>query len=267
MTRGTHSLAVAGLLNMLALSALFIGNAGWLYERRSYDEFSTLPWNDAPHESRPLLPRDDEIAANDDHTDDDDDTTQIMAHASTAADSSSRVLVPAHLKWEEGAPPPPQDWSFQMPKFCNTANNTNNNFHHTSHSLKSQQTIIVHYHMQHNAGTEFYQFARQFTPCATRACWQTSKHCMVSYNETVEAENIRQNYNKYGVQYVSYELMLPPRFPLPFVSEDARRGLFFTTILRDPFKVRAISSCRPDIVYTLSLSLDGMTSISFVSGF
>jgi len=36
---------------------------------------------------------------------------------------------------------------------------------------------------------------------------------MVSYNEQVEAENIRQNYVKYGVQYVSYELMLPPRMP------------------------------------------------------
>ena len=228
--RGTHSLAVAGLLNILAFAALFIGNAGWLYEK-SYNEFSTLPWNDAPHN---------------DHTDD-DDGTQIMAHASVAAESSSRV-VPAYLKWEEpleGAPPPPppQDWSFQMPKFCNnnttTTNNNNNNFPYTSHSLTSQQTIIVHYHMQHNAGTEFYKFTRQYTPCATRACWQTSKHCMVSYNEMVEAKNIRQNYETYGVQYVSYEVMLPPRFPLPFVSEEARQGLFFTTILRDPFKVRA----------------------------
>ena len=50
----------------------------------------------------------------------------------------------------------------------------------------------------------------------------------------MEAENIRNNYYQHGVQYVSYETMLPPRFPLPFVSESAREGLFFTTILRDP---------------------------------
>ena len=235
--RGTHSLAVAGLLNILALTALFIGNAGWLYRKsNSNSEFSTPTYSDAPHESRPL-PRDDETAAND-YTDD-DDRTQIMAHASMAVKSSSKV-VPTYLKWEESLEDvsPPQDWSFQMPKFCNTTtNNDNNNFHYTTHSLQSQQQIIVHYHMQHNAGTEFYHFARQYTPCATRACWQSSKHCMVSYNEMVEAENIRQNYKQYGVQYVSYELMLPPRFPLPFVSEDARRSLFFTTILRDPFKV------------------------------
>lgn len=64
---------------------------------------------------------------------------------------------------------------------------------------------------------------------------------MVSYNEDVEADNLRQNYRMHGVQYVSYELMLPPRFPLPFVGEAARRGLFFTTIMRDPFKVRILS--------------------------
>ncbi len=152
--RGTHSLAVAGLLNILALAALFIGNAGWLYNKRC-NEFSTptLNWNDAPqhYELRPLLPRDDEeqTAANHDHTDD-DDGTQIMVHTSMAAESSSRVVL-ACLKWEESLEdaPPPQDWSFQMPKFCNT--NTTNNFHYTSHS---QQKIIVHYHMQHNAGTE-----------------------------------------------------------------------------------------------------------------
>ena len=39
-----------------------------------------------------------------------------------------------------------------------------------------------------------------------------------------------------GVQYVSYETVLPPRFPLPFVSKSAREGLFFTTIMRDPMK-------------------------------
>jgi len=53
----------------------------------------------------------------------------------------------------------------------------------------------------------------------------------------VEADNIRANYKNYGLQYISYELQLPPHFPLPFVSETAREGLFFTTIVRDPFKV------------------------------
>ena len=58
---------------------------------------------------------------------------------------------------------------------------------------------------------------------------------MVSYNEEVEAQNLRDNYRDHGVQYVSYEMMLPPKFPLPFVSDTAREGLFFTTIVRDPF--------------------------------
>lgn len=89
---------------------------------------------------------------------------------------------------------------------------------------------------QHNAGTSFYSAVKSFVPCATRCCYQTSKHCMVSYNEQTEADNIRNNYEKHGVQYVSYELMLPPRFSLPFVSEEARQGLYFTTIVRDPFK-------------------------------
>lgn len=80
-------------------------------------------------------------------------------------------------------------------------------------------------------------------PCATRACWQTSKHCLVSYNERIEAENLRYNYKQHGVQYVSYELMLPPKFSLPFVSKAARQGLYFTTIVRDPFR-RFLTSLR-----------------------
>lgn len=57
----------------------------------------------------------------------------------------------------------------------------------------------------------------------------------------VEADNIRANYKNYGLQYISYELQLPPHFPLPFVSETARKGLFFTTIVRDPFRVSQLS--------------------------
>ena len=95
--------------------------------------------------------------------------------------------------------------------------------------------------MQHNAGTYLWGLARQFAPCALRACWQHSKHCMISYKEEIEADNIRANYKKFGIQYVSYEMMLPPHFPMPFVSEETRENLFFTTIVRDPFKVRGIA--------------------------
>ena len=233
--RSFHPLAVAGLLNILALTTLLIGNVGWLYER-SHSELSTPKyWTDAPLELRRLLPRDVDAAA---IAYDDGDRTQRTPEPYPAAlvlqpASGVDPQLPSYLYWAESQNvSPPQDWAFQMPKFCNTTS-----IFRYNHSLHSQQKIIVHYHMQHNAGTEFYHFARQFTPCATRACWQCSKHCMVSNKEEVEAENIRNNYRRHGVQYVSYELMLPPRFPLPFVSEDARRGLFFTTIMRDPFKV------------------------------
>ena len=74
---------------------------------------------------------------------------------------------------------------------------------------------------------------------------------MVSYNEEVEAANIRQNFENHGIQYVSYELQLPPRFPLPFVSETARQGLYFTTIVRNPFRVR---------VFFIQYSLEAYTS-------
>lgn len=209
----THSLAIAGLLNIVALITHLAGNAGWLY-KKSNNEFSTPTstyLNDAPLQLR-----------------------QQRYDNAAAIGIIDRTIdqLPSYLQWEELNEAPPEDWSFNTPKNCPT----NNNFHY-NHSIHSQQRIIVHYHMQHNAGTQFYLFARKFTPCATQACWQNSKHCMVSNKEEFEAENLRQNYRKYGVQYVSYEFMLPPRFPMPFVSEDARRGLFFTTIMRDPFKV------------------------------
>lgn len=234
MMRGTYSLAVAGLLNILAFT-VFLGNTGWLYQKRIHGDFSSLKYlSDAPIELR--TPTRNYDASTNGNNDDDDDGSQT-AHSDKISEFALRLdhQLPAYLQWEGSQNDnvsPPQNWVFQMPKFCISS------FHY-NHSLHSQQKIIVHYHMQHNAGTEFYIFAKQYTPCATRACWQTAKHCMVSYNEVVESENIRHNYRKYGVQYVSYELMLPPRFPMPFVSEDARRGLFFTTIMRDPFKVGA----------------------------
>ncbi|KAL7439787.1 hypothetical protein ACHAXM_007286 [Skeletonema potamos] len=143
---------------------------------------------------------------------------------------------PSYLEWSTKKPKIPSDWSYATPLLAKVP---------TKHSSPDPtKKVIVHYHMQHNAGTSFFQVARKFT-AATRACWQTHKHCFVSYNEEVEANNIRNNYHQHGIQYVSYEAMLPPRFPLPFVSESARDGLFFTTILRDPMK-RLISWARSD---------------------
>ena len=147
---------------------------------------------------------------------------------------------PSYLKWNDGPPKIKPNWSYSTPQYCtpeqrgcetcyqNWAKNK------PSSMKNSTEKIIVHYHLQHNAGTNFFALVHNFTPCATRACWQSAKHCLVSYNQDVEADNVRNNYFQYGTQYVSYETMLPPRFPLPFVSESAREGLFFTTIMRNP---------------------------------
>eukprot|EP00984_Skeletonema_dohrnii_P004973 scaffold1761_cov78-Skeletonema_dohrnii-CCMP3373.AAC.6 len=156
------------------------------------------------------------------------DLPQRDTYAYTVSNSHSHVddiKQPSYLKWSTKEPRIPSNWTYATPMFVIPSTKGSPPDPH--------KTIIVHYHMQHNAGTSFYQIARQFT-VATRACWQTSKHCSVSYNEEVEAENIRDNYKQHGLQYISYEYMLPPRFPLPFVSESAREGLFFTTIMRNP---------------------------------
>eukprot|EP00986_Skeletonema_menzelii_P003911 scaffold1276_cov152-Skeletonema_menzelii.AAC.2 len=145
---------------------------------------------------------------------------------------------PSYLNWQDTSPEVPSNWSFVNPQYCLSCDSCHQKWLQIAPtSMKNTtQKIIVHYHMQHNAGTNFFALAHAYTPCATRACWQIHKHCLISYNEEVEAENIRRNYYQHGVQYVSYENMLPPRFPLPFVSESAREGLFFTTIMRDPMK-------------------------------
>jgi hypothetical protein len=165
--------------------------------------------------------------ANEDEDEDDDENSTRVHHA---------TVLPSHLRWNASPVEVPTDWSFKTPKHCD-----NSTYIESDGQYGEKQKIIVHYHMQHNAGTNFWAFAKKFAPCATRACWQDSKHCLTSYNEEREADNIRQNYKMHGVQYVSYEIMLPPRFPLPFVSESARRGLFFTTIVRDPFKVCVVT--------------------------
>ena len=151
----------------------------------------------------------------------------------TTATTTINNFEPSYLQWNASPVKVPEVWSFQTPEYCDE-NTTNNLLNDTP--PHDGQKIIVHFHLQHNAGTNFYYFAWKYTPCSTQACLQTSKHCLVSNNEEVEADNIRHNYKKYGVQYVSYELMLPPRFPLPFVSDSARRGLFFTTIVRNPWE-------------------------------
>ena len=173
--------------------------------------------------------------------------------SSTNADAKSITQedAPSYLnwQWDNSQEVAPQNWTFQTTKslFCNkTVDNINSqsgrnftaslpsNFQYnpTEHDAPK---IIIHYHMQHNAGTTYFDWVKDYSPCALRSCWQSAKHCMISMNEEVEADNIRNNYRKYGVQYVSYEVMLPPRFPMPFVSDTAREGLFFTTIVRDPF--------------------------------
>ena len=217
-------LLIAALLNVAALSAIFISHLGWKCEK-GYMEATLKYMTDAPSVS----------------TNDDDDATS--REAATIAGDNVEL---SYLQWDASPVEVPSDWAFETPSSCENTENAG--------LQRGEQKIIVHYHMQHNAGTNLYSFARHITSCATRACWQTAKHCLVSYNEETEAENIRQNYEKHGVQYVSYEIMLPPRFPLPFVSETAREGLYFTTIVRDPFKV----NIRIDIIlmghYCLNVS-------------
>ena len=219
MMRGGGPL-LAVLFNIIALSALFIGNVGW---KCSSNDATNKFISDAPST----------------YTGDDDDGVTLSRRNSAikiaSPEANNDDLTPSYLYWDASKVQEPEDWKFQVTQSlkCNKTN--------TNEENDPTQKIIVHYHMQHNAGTEFFFFAKDYTPCATRACWQDAKHCMISNNEEIEAENLRQNYKKYGVQYVSYEMMLPPRFPLPFVSETARKGLFFTTIVRDPFKVSILN--------------------------
>ena len=91
--------------------------------------------------------------------------------------------------------------------------------------------IIVHYHIQHMAGTALYNRAHRNHECATRICRQSLKQCMVSYNETVEAQAIKAT----GFTFLPYEALLRPMFSLPFVDKELRRDFIFTTIMRNPF--------------------------------
>jgi hypothetical protein len=259
------------LLNSIALSFIYITT--W---SQCTDPFNEIDINDSPHIiSRPSRLRlsidgDDD---GEDYGDEEDDMVEEdmqddnIVLETTATSSEMTVsgdkkysFEPSFLQWDATPVEIPEDWKFVTPKYCR--NDTIKEF---VDGVEKYGKIIVHYHLQvriqsaefccwygykliqcillkpntflkHNAGTEFYRAIKAFVPCATRACWQISKHCMVSYDERTEAENLRINYRQSGVQYVSYETMLPPKFPLPFVSEEAREGFFFTTIVRDPFR-------------------------------
>ena len=210
------------LINITALSALYyIGSNVWKCDDQGYSNAHYKSMSDSEDDAQSLL-----------STPSDDDAT------AATDDSSEEGLTPTYLQWDMSPAIEPKNWTWNKTStiFCKN-NNTN------SKPYDPEQKIIVHMHLQHNAGTNFYVLGREYSPCATRACWQGAKHCAVSMNEEIEAENLRENYRRYGVQYVSYEFMLPPKFPLPFVSNTAREGLYFTTIIRDPFKV-SITACK-----------------------
>ncbi|KAL9184666.1 hypothetical protein ACHAXT_012636 [Thalassiosira profunda] len=224
----------AVILNAVALSVLFIGNAGWKCTRYPDQYLSDAPL-ELVGRPRPAAGADDDDQPSASGEDDDQIiSTGGVPSLGLVTGTKDNAQQPNYLRWDMSAVQVPPDWRYQPPRTCTGSKNITN--FDSSARGRGDQKIIVHYHLQHNAGTNFYSFANKYTPCATRACWQDSKHCLVSYNEEAEAENIRQNYERYGVQYVSYEVMLPPRFPLPFVSDTARQGIFFTTIVRDPFK-------------------------------
>eukprot|EP00929_Paragymnodinium_shiwhaense_P008899 TRINITY_DN112885_c0_g1_i1.p1 TRINITY_DN112885_c0_g1~~TRINITY_DN112885_c0_g1_i1.p1 ORF type:complete len:481 (+),score=98.95 TRINITY_DN112885_c0_g1_i1:79-1521(+) len=87
----------------------------------------------------------------------------------------------------------------------------------------------LHHHIQHHAGTMLYDIAiRDNKECAVRACHYSRNECLFSVNEEVEVQRLRGT----GHTYVSYEVMLPPNFPFPFVRH--REEFFFTTVLRNP---------------------------------
>ena len=223
------------LLNVVVLSIIAVSNVGWrCRDSLDYNLGGVDGYDDAPrpsHSSNDDDQGDDQVEPGVDIDDGYKATAVRQDPSSTATfasdDGGVRGGDHSYLAWGASPVSVPEDWMFRTPANCRNI---------TDHShVRNNQKIILHYHMQHNAGTNFYSFAKRFATCATRACWQTSKHCLVSYNEEVEAQNLRDNYREHGVQYVSYEMMLPPRFPLPFVSDSAREGLFFTTIVRDPF--------------------------------
>lgn len=226
------------ILNCIALSIIYV--TSWSNCNGSL--FDDVDIDDAPRKTRYSRFRlintgdddgddyDDESFANEDVEESEIESTTSSAVVVSSA-PKSHGFEPSFLQWDATPAEIPSDWHYVTPNFCRNST-TDPTFDNTPRNGK----IIVHFHMQHNAGTNFFSAIKQYVPCATRACWQVHKHCLVSYDENIEAENIRYNYKQHGVQYVSVELMLPPKLSLPFVSSEAREGLYFTTIVRDPFR-------------------------------
>eukprot|EP00929_Paragymnodinium_shiwhaense_P077990 TRINITY_DN40322_c0_g1_i1.p1 TRINITY_DN40322_c0_g1~~TRINITY_DN40322_c0_g1_i1.p1 ORF type:complete len:453 (+),score=67.41 TRINITY_DN40322_c0_g1_i1:118-1476(+) len=88
--------------------------------------------------------------------------------------------------------------------------------------------VHIHYHIQHHAGTMMWDCAMYADECGPRACLRRSQECFFSLSEEVEAQKVLER----GYTYISYEMMLPPRFPMPFVGH--RDKFFFTVIMRHP---------------------------------
>jgi len=65
----------------------------------------------------------------------------------TTISSSIATTKPSYLQWNTTQPNLPNNWSFKRPRFCK--NITSFQYKPTIHD---KQKIIIHYHMQHNAG-------------------------------------------------------------------------------------------------------------------
>lgn len=94
--------------------------------------------------------------------------------------------------------------------------------------------VLIHYHIQHHAGTSMWRTALSNGDCGMPACGQRwpaqQSECLSSLSEQYEATNILRNNHS----FVSIEMMLPPQYPLPFTDPDVRKNFLFTTIMRNP---------------------------------
>ena len=169
MMRGGPLVAV--LFNVIALSALFIGNIGKQLNpcNNTYNSVS-----DAPSLEEGIPVDDDDVVLKRSTA----GISTAIKSITTNGNSNNDELVPSYLYWKLPSPKP-ENWQVNVNTQSVNCKNTNSTKQYTD----PNQKIIVHFHMQHNAGTEFYAFAKGYTPCATRACWQEAKHCIVSYNE------------------------------------------------------------------------------------
>jgi hypothetical protein len=106
-------------------------------------------------------------------------------------------------------------------------------------TLPNQRSVLhVHYHILHHAGTTMWSSGKGNHECGARACHTAADECGVSMSEPVERRQLLAN-QRSGHTYVSYEMLLPARFPFPFAGE--RERFLFTTIIRNPLD-RVLSS-------------------------